>query len=76
MRYGTNSENTMFFLKGKNKTQLSRQELREGVTTRSNGKQIGTDIIQKQCRSQFGSQGSNNSHGDKLEGKAMKQGGK
>ena len=45
MRYGTNSENTMFFLKRKNKTQVSRLELREGVTTRSNGKQIGTDII-------------------------------
>lgn len=70
------SESSIPFLKRK-KTQVSRWDMKKGITIKSNGKEIGTDIIQEHNvdHSLTSSQASNRTAmEDKLEGKVMKQG--
>lgn len=72
------SEYSIPFLKRKKKkTQVCRQEMKEGTILKSNGKETGTDIIQERNvdHSLTIPQASNRTAvEDKLEGKAMKQG--
>lgn len=76
MRYGTNSVKALyFFLKEKKKAQVSRWEMREGITVSSRGKETGIHIIQEHNidHSLTGLQVSNRiAREDKLEGKGMK----